>query len=223
MSAHPPQRAARAEPSRALTTTGVVAVLRAPDADRYLPVARTLAGAGVLAIELTLTTPGTIRVLPELIRALPGEAEVGVGTVLTPDDARAALEAGAAFLVTPNSNRSVIEVAAAAGTPVYPGAFTPTEVASNWAAGAAAVKLFPAATAGPEYIEHLHGPFPGIPLVPSGGIGIADIPDWIRAGAIAVSLGGPLIGDAFRGGDPAQLKLRARAALAAVEAGRSRP
>jgi 2-dehydro-3-deoxyphosphogluconate aldolase/(4S)-4-hydroxy-2-oxoglutarate aldolase len=207
---------ARNVPSTALLETGVVAVLRAPAADAYLPVVRALVETGVLCIELTLTTPGTIDTLPDLLSALPAEAEVGVGTVLTVEDALAATRAGAAFLVAPGSDPAVIRAAVEGGTPIYPGAFTPSEVAANWAAGASAVKLFPASTVGPEFIGHLHGPFPGLPIVPSGGIALEQIPAWLDAGAIAVSLGGPLVGGAFRDGDMNALRARARAALRAV-------
>lgn len=211
----------RIDPSPALLESGVVAVLRAPTTDAYLPVVRTLVESGVVCIELTLTTPGTIQALPELLRALPENAELGVGTVLDVADATAALDAGARFLVSPNSSPDVIAVAVRRGIPFYPGAMTPTEVEQNWASGAAAVKLFPASTVGPEYISHLHGPYPEIPIVPSGGIATTDIPAWIQHGAIAVSLGGPLVGDAFRGGSLSDLGRRASAALDAVSSARN--
>jgi 2-dehydro-3-deoxyphosphogluconate aldolase/(4S)-4-hydroxy-2-oxoglutarate aldolase len=105
--------------------------------------------------------------------------------------------------------------------PVYPGGLTPTELLAGWNAGATAVKLFPASTVGPGYIGQLRGPFPDIAVIPSGGIGIADVPGWIEAGALAVSLGGPLLQDAFAGGSPAGLVQRAREVSELVA--RSRP
>ena len=200
----------------ALTRTGVVAVLRAPEASAYEPVVRTLVESGVFCIELTLTTPGTIGILPTLRRSLSPEAEIGVGTILTDTAARAAIDAGARFLVTPNTNSGV--VAAARGIPVLAGAFTPSEAHANMAGGAAAVKLFPASVLGPSIVAHLHGPFPTMPLMPSGGVTLDDVPAWIEAGA--VSLGGPLVGDAFADGDLAALAARARRALDAVSAAR---
>ncbi|MGW7290989.1 hypothetical protein ACWGIB_01190 [Streptomyces xiamenensis] len=92
-----------------------------------------------------------------------------------------------------------------------------------WAAGAAAVKIFPAATVGPDYLRQLSGPFPGLSTMPSGGVGLDDIPGWIRAGAAAVSLGGPLLGDALRGGDTGALRERARRAIGQVAAARRSP
>ena len=202
----------------ALTRTEVVAVLRAPEASAYEPVVRTLVESGVFCIELTLTTPGTIEILPTLRRSLSPEAEIGVGTILTDTAARAAIDAGARFLVTPNTNSGVI--AAARGIPVLAGAFTPSEAHANMAGGAAAVKLFPATVLGPSIVAHLHGPFPTMPLMPSGGVTLDDVPAWIEAGAVAVSLGGPLVGDAFAGGDLSALAARARRALDAVSAAR---
>lgn len=129
----------RPSASDQLLPTGVIAVLRAPEAVAYRPVVQTLAEAGVVCVELTLTTPGTIDAIPGLRQALGPTVDIGVGTVLTVDDARAAVDAGATFLVTPNSNAVVMAMATDAGVPIYPGAMTPTEVRTNWAAGDAAV------------------------------------------------------------------------------------
>jgi 2-dehydro-3-deoxyphosphogluconate aldolase/(4S)-4-hydroxy-2-oxoglutarate aldolase len=97
-----------------------------------------------------------------------------------------------------------------AGVPIYPGGLTPTELWTGWEAGATAVKVFPASVVGPEYISALRGPFPDIEVVPSGGIGAVEAGEWIRAGAGAVSVGGPLIGDALRGGSLTELAQRCR-------------
>ena len=191
-------------------TPSVIAVLRAAHADRYAPVVNVLAENGVRAVELTMSTPGTLESLSSIRRTAPDGVEIGVGTVTTVDQARAALDVGADFLVTPTTNLDVIATAVRAGVPIYPGGFTPTELWNGWDAGATAVKLFPASVVGPEYIGHLRGPFPDIQVVPSGGVGIEDVPAWFAAGAAAVSLGGPLIGDALRGGDLGQLAERCR-------------
>ena len=205
----------RTSPSETLVATGVVAVLRAPKAELYRPVVDVLVAAGVRSIELTLTTPGTIRALPELIAAVP-DAEIGVGTVLRTDDARAALDAGAEFLVSPSTMPDIITLAESVGAPVYPGAMTPTEVHAAWEHGASAVKIFPASTLGPDYVRQLAGPLPDVLTLPSGGITLDAIPTWIRAGCIAVSLGGPLIGDAFAEGNLEALAHRARQAVHSV-------
>ncbi|YCK79982.1 bifunctional 4-hydroxy-2-oxoglutarate aldolase/2-dehydro-3-deoxy-phosphogluconate aldolase (plasmid) [Arthrobacter sp. D3-18] len=194
----------------------VIAVLRACHARDYVPVVAALGEAGIRSIELTLSTPGTLETFEALRAATDDAVEIGVGTVTSTVQTIAAIEAGADFLVTPVTDTAIVEAAVAAKIPIYPGGLTPTELHAGWAAGATAVKVFPAATVGPGYISQLQGPFPGIQVVPSGGIGIDDIGSWMKAGAVAVSLGGPLIGDAFKGGSLAALKDRARTAVQAA-------
>ncbi|AYG03636.1 bifunctional 4-hydroxy-2-oxoglutarate aldolase/2-dehydro-3-deoxy-phosphogluconate aldolase [Gryllotalpicola protaetiae] len=199
-----------------MCASGVVAVLRARDAAQYLPVVRALAAGGVRSIELTLTTAGAIEELPRLRAALGEQAEFGIGTVTSEADAAAAVDAGAEFIVTPNTDLAVIGLCVRRGVPVIPGGLTPSELFAGWKHGASAVKLFPASTVGPDYLGQLRGPFPGLPVVPSGGVGADDAAAWIDAGAVAVSVGGPLLQDAFRGGDLDALTERARRLVAAV-------
>ena len=200
----------RPAPSAILQANPVVAVLRAGHASEYAPVIAALAAGGVRSIELTLSTAGVFDLLPGLISEFGEQVEIGVGTVTTEAEAREALEAGAAFLVTPVTDVAIVRAAVESGTPVFPGGLTPTELLAGWRAGATAVKVFPASTVGPGYIAQLRGPFPDLQVIPSGGVAIEDAPAWIRAGAVAVSLGGPLIGDAFKGGDLGELTRRAK-------------
>lgn len=186
----------------------VIAVLRAPAVADLGPVVDTLLDSGLTAIELTLSTSGLLAALPTLVGRW-GSA-IGVGTITTVDDAHIAIEAGISFMVTPVSNADIVECANESQVPVFPGAMTPTEVLTMWNAGATAVKLFPAQTFGPTYGSHLRGPFADLQFVPSGGIGLDDVGDWLRAGAAAVSVGGPLIRDAFAGGSLGELAKRAR-------------
>jgi 2-dehydro-3-deoxyphosphogluconate aldolase/(4S)-4-hydroxy-2-oxoglutarate aldolase len=202
----------RSVPSALLRANPVIAVLRAAAATDYDPVVDTLAENGVRSIELTLTTPGTIDHLPALAARLGSAAEIGVGTVLTAEQAQRAIDAGAAYLVTPVTLPDVIAVAVRGGVPVFPGGLTPGELFAGWQAGATAVKVFPAETVGAKYGAHLRGPFPELQFVPSGGVALDDIPAWLQAGALAVSLGGPLVGDAFKGGSLTALGERARRA-----------
>ena len=199
----------RPAPSSILLENPVVAVLRARHADEYAPVIYALAEGGVRSIELTLSTAGVFDLLPALIRDFGDDVEIGVDTITTTAEAEQALDSGARFLVTPVTDSDIVRAAVARGVPVFPGGLTPTELLSGWRAGATAVKVFPASTVGPGYISQLRGPFPEIQVIPSGGVGIDDAAAWISAGAMAVSLGGPLLGDAFRGGDLGQLKARA--------------
>jgi 2-dehydro-3-deoxyphosphogluconate aldolase/(4S)-4-hydroxy-2-oxoglutarate aldolase len=207
----------RIAPSAVLLRTRVVAVLRAQHANEYAPVVDALIRGGVLSVELTLSTAGVFEELPRLRERFGDDAELGVGTVTTAAEAEAALDAGAAYLVTPITDVPVIEIATRRGVPVFPGGFTPTELYRGWSAGATAVKVFPASKLGPGYVSDLRGPFPAIQVIPSGGVGIADAAAWIEAGAIAVSLGGPLVGDAFRGGDLEALTQRAEAVRRVVD------
>ncbi|HEX2247304.1 MAG TPA: bifunctional 4-hydroxy-2-oxoglutarate aldolase/2-dehydro-3-deoxy-phosphogluconate aldolase, partial [Arthrobacter sp.] len=176
-----------------------------------------LIGGGVRSIELTLSTDGVFEQLPALAASFGTDAEIGVGTITDVAEAQQAMDQGAQYLVTPAMNLDVVEAAVRRGVQVFPGGLTPTELLSGWKAGATAVKLFPASTVGPGYIGQLRGPFPDIQIIPSGGVGIEDAPAWIAAGALAVSLGGPLLKDAFDGGDLTQLTERARRVSSLVQ------
>jgi 2-dehydro-3-deoxyphosphogluconate aldolase/(4S)-4-hydroxy-2-oxoglutarate aldolase len=205
-----------------LRETGVAAILRADHPDHLDAVARELAAAGITCLELTLTTPGALDALARLRSDLDTAVALGMGSVLDAGQAWAALDAGSEFLVSPGVCEEVARAAGARGVPCYPGAFTPTEVLAAWRLGAPAVKLFPAATGGPSHLRDIRGPLPNIPLMPTGGVALEQVADYIAAGAAAVGLGGPLIGDALDGGSTALLRQRARAALDAVAEGRAR-
>jgi 2-dehydro-3-deoxyphosphogluconate aldolase/(4S)-4-hydroxy-2-oxoglutarate aldolase len=212
----------RPAPSSILRQTGVVAVLRARHAAEYAPVIEALRHGGVLSIELTLSTPGVFDELPRLREQFADSLEIGVGTVTTAGEAETALDLGAAYIVTPVTDPDVIAACTRRGVPVYPGGLTPTELHIGWKLGATAVKVFPASTVGAGYVSQLRGPFPDIQVIPSGGVDIDDVPGWINAGALAVSLGGPLLGDAFKGGDLQELTARARRVRALVDSARGR-
>ncbi|MEV5986450.1 bifunctional 4-hydroxy-2-oxoglutarate aldolase/2-dehydro-3-deoxy-phosphogluconate aldolase [Streptomyces sp. NPDC052051] len=196
--------------SSTLLETRVIAVLRAADARYLRPAAEVLAEEGVRSMEVTLTTAGGVAAIAELAAALGEDAEVGAGTVLSVPDLDAVIEAGARYVVTPHTDPELIRAAVARGVPIVPGGLTPTELHTGRAAGASAVKLFPASAVGPGYVRDLHGPFPALPVIPSGGVDRATCGDWIRVGCPAVSMGGPLLGDALKGGDLGELRERAR-------------
>ncbi|AYY15383.1 bifunctional 4-hydroxy-2-oxoglutarate aldolase/2-dehydro-3-deoxy-phosphogluconate aldolase [Actinobacteria bacterium YIM 96077] len=207
-------------PTPQLRQTGVMAILRAPSAARFGEICRVLVDSGVTCLEITLTSPDAIESIKAVRADLPDHVEVGAGTVTTAEQARTAVEAGVDFLVSPSAELDVVRVARTAGIPSYPGALTPTEIHAAWRAGASAVKVFPASTVGPSYFKDVAGPFPDIRLMPTGGVSIDSIGDWIRAGAVGVGLGGPLQGDAAEGGDLDALAERARRALDAVRTAR---
>ncbi|MEJ1154554.1 bifunctional 4-hydroxy-2-oxoglutarate aldolase/2-dehydro-3-deoxy-phosphogluconate aldolase [Microbacterium marmarense] len=206
-------------PSR-LRQMPIVAVLRADRAQAYDDVVEVLIEEGVVSIELTLTTPDTLARVPLLREIASDRADIGIGTITSVEQAAAAIDAGADYLVTPITDASIIEKAIHAEVPIFPGAMTPTEVNIAWRAGATAVKLFPAGTIGAAFGSHLRGPFPDLEFVPSGGIGNEEVGPWLRAGAAAVSLGSPLIGDALRGGSIDELRARIRRTIGVVDQAR---
>lgn len=212
-----PDPAARVPVGAQLAATRIVAILRAENADRAEAVVDVLVEAGVRSLELTLTTKGALDVVERLAARVPSDVEVGVGTVLAAQEVDRSVDAGATFVVSPSVDTEVIAAARRRGVASYPGAFTPTEISTAWTAGASAVKLFPAGSLGPGYLKAVRGPLPDIPVVPTGGIDTAAVGDWLAAGALAVGMGGPLIGDALSAdGDLHALAERATAAIAAA-------
>jgi 2-dehydro-3-deoxyphosphogluconate aldolase/(4S)-4-hydroxy-2-oxoglutarate aldolase len=203
-----------------LQESGVVAILRGAG-DRHLEaVSRTLGEAGVTCLELTLTTPGAVQALERVRAELDPGVALGMGSVIDADQAAGCLEAGADFLVCPGVCPEVAVYAGEHGVACYPGGWTPTELLQAWGLGAPAVKLFPAASGGPRHLKDVRAPLPQIPLVPTGGVALDQIAQYIAAGAAAVGLGSPLLGDALDGGSLSALRERARVALEAVQTGR---
>lgn len=193
----------------------VIAIGRGlPRAD-VLAVARALRDAGIHAFEVTLNRPEALDQIADLTAAFdPDELLVGAGTILDAGAGAQAVAAGARFLVSPHTDTRLVEWAASRGLPAFPGAFTPTEIHAAWRAGAAAVKLFPASAVGPTFVREFRGPFGDIPLVPTGGITLETAAAYIRAGALAVGVGGWLTAS----GDPIVVRDRAAALVAAVGA-----
>ena len=202
--------------SERLSSSKVIAVLRAPHVSALAPVCDVLVDEGILSLELTLTTPGLLDALPDLVGRYATTADVGVGTVLTESEAQRAMDSGAQYLVTPTMNLPVIKLAVERQIAVFPGGLTPTELAGGWAVGATAVKIFPAQTVGASYLKHLRGPFPDLEAIPSGGVDLDATREWLDAGAAAVSIGGPLLGDSLKGGDLTALRERCRAVRAVI-------
>ncbi|MBU6531365.1 bifunctional 4-hydroxy-2-oxoglutarate aldolase/2-dehydro-3-deoxy-phosphogluconate aldolase [Streptomyces mayonensis] len=205
----------------ALAAHRLVAIVRGTDPDAALRTVLTLADEGVELVEVSLTGADALEVVARARAALGPGRPLGAGTILTADDARAAHRAGADFAVTPGLGEGVRE-ARALGMPVLAGVMTPTDVIAARTLGATALKIFPAAQAGgPAYVKALRGPFPDEPLVPVGGVDEAAARAHLAAGATAVGVGSPLVGDAADGGDLDALRTRARAFRAAVREARS--
>ena len=209
-------------PGPALVVSRVLAVVRGTEGRHTPAVLDTLAEAGIRCLEVTMNTPGALDELRAARDRLPGDVELGGGTVLTADQVDAVADMGGSFVVAPDARPDVADRARARGLGYYPGALTPTEVAAAWQRGASAVKLFPASLGGPRYLRELRGPFREVPLLPTGGVGIDDADSYLRAGALAVGVGSGLLGDALDGGSLAALRERALRLLASVaEASRS--
>lgn len=207
----------RLHPGTGVLDTRIVAIVRDRTGTHLRAVCDTLLEAGVSVLEVTTNTPGAAQVVADLVAA--GATEVGMGTVRTVDHVRMAADAGASFIVTPTVSLPVGAAAAAAGLRWYPGAATPTEIETAWTAGATAVKVFPAGVlGGVRFIREVRAPLDDVPLIPTGGVRVEDIADYLAAGALAVGMGSPLLGDAVATGDLRGLRARATAALAAVRA-----
>ena len=201
-----------------LKTEKVVAIIRTDSADGLLDCAKALAAGGLTAIELTMTTPGALKMLERASAEMP-EFLFGLGTVLDAETARAGILAGAKFVVTPALRTEVVECCRRYSVPVFPGALTPTEILTAWEAGADAVKIFPAEFFGPGYIKSVKAPFPQIELVPTGGVTPETIGAFLQAGAFATAAGSALVdGKALKEKNWAAITAKAKAFVAAVAA-----
>jgi 2-dehydro-3-deoxyphosphogluconate aldolase/(4S)-4-hydroxy-2-oxoglutarate aldolase len=178
---------------RLILDTGVVAIMRAKSPDQLLSAADAVYAGGVQAIEVTMTTPGALDVISQATSKLSSEVLFGVGSVLDPETARAAILAGAQFVVCPTLNTKTVEICKRYSVPVVPGAFTPTEILTAWDSGADAVKVFPSSLGGPAYIKAVKAPLPQIRLMAVGGVNLKTAADFFRAGVDAVGVGSDMV------------------------------
>jgi 2-dehydro-3-deoxyphosphogluconate aldolase / (4S)-4-hydroxy-2-oxoglutarate aldolase len=208
----------------AIRRAGVVAVLRAPSAEAGVLAAEALLAGGVTGIEVTYSTPDVPSVLATLADRHGDRMVLGAGTLLAPAQAAPAVEAGASFLVSPGVDDEVIASMRTTGAAVLAGALTPTEVMRAMRLGVHAVKVFPGSLVGPGYLRALRGPFPDVPLVPTGGVAADNLADWLAAGALAVGAGGELApAAAIAEGRWDELTERAKRFTAALAAARPAP
>lgn len=194
--AHPEARRSwtKAEVLARIERTGVIAVIRAGSVDEARRLVRAVRDGGIDVVEVTFTVPGAPDLIRELASDAGGALVVGAGTVLTADQAHEALDAGAGFIVSPGLSVEVVRVAIASGVAVIPGCMTVTEILAALEAGADAVKLFPAGVLGPGFVRAVRGPLPRVKLIPTGGVGPHNAAEWLRAGCLAVGVGGELTG-----------------------------
>jgi 2-dehydro-3-deoxyphosphogluconate aldolase / (4S)-4-hydroxy-2-oxoglutarate aldolase len=196
----------------------VVALIRADSPDGLLDCAKALAEGGLTSIELTMTTPGAIRMLEKASAELP-DFLFGLGTVLDAETARVGILAGAKFIVTPALRPDVITLCRRYSVPIFCGAFTPTEILNAWEAGADAAKVFPAEFFGPSYIKSVKAPLPHVDLVPTGGVNADNVGDFLKAGATATAAGSSLVdAKTLQEKNWAAITAKAKAFVAAVAA-----
>jgi 2-dehydro-3-deoxyphosphogluconate aldolase/(4S)-4-hydroxy-2-oxoglutarate aldolase len=178
---------------RRVLDSGLVAVVRSPDASQLVEVARALVDGGIDVVEITMTVPGALEVVRKVHVALGDRLLLGAGTILDPETARAALLAGAEFLVAPTLNLDVIRLCNRYDKLVMPGAFTPTEILAAWEAGADIIKVFPADVVGPAFFKAMRGPLPQVRLMPTGGVDLTTAGPFLCAGACCLGVGSQLV------------------------------
>ncbi|NQW78906.1 MAG: bifunctional 4-hydroxy-2-oxoglutarate aldolase/2-dehydro-3-deoxy-phosphogluconate aldolase [Chitinophagaceae bacterium] len=172
-----------------LPIVGIVRNMKANDFERILPL---YIQAGFSTIEVTMNTVGAEAMIKKAKSDFGNSIHIGAGTVCNMNDLQKALEVGADFIVTPIVNKDVIEKCVSSNIPIFPGAFSPTEIYTAWSLGASMVKVFPISQLGPAYIQSIKAPFPQIKLMPTGGVGLEDIKSYKEAGASAFGIGSPM-------------------------------
>jgi 2-dehydro-3-deoxyphosphogluconate aldolase/(4S)-4-hydroxy-2-oxoglutarate aldolase len=198
---------------------GIVPVVRASSPAEACLAADAVRQGGIPIVEITMTVPGAIEVIRELVKNCGSEVLVGVGTVLNADAARRCIDAGAEFLVSPGLNLQTVAFAAREGKLIMAGALTPTEVMAAWDAGADIIKVFPCGqVGGSKYIKALKGPFPQIPFIPTGGVNLNTAAEFLEAGCVALGIGGELVqAEALKANKPEIIVENARKFLAIVK------
>ena len=201
--------------------SGVIAIMRAQSSDQLLQAADAIQAGGVQAIEVTMTTPGALKVIAEARKRYGAELLFGAGSVLDPETGRAAILAGAQFMVAPTLNLRLIELCRRCSIPVMPAANTPTDALPAWEAGADIVKISPAEVGGPAYLKATRPPLPQLKLCPVGGVDLDTAADFIKSGAACLGVGSALINQKLLdSGDFAELTRRAVRFREEVDKGR---
>ena len=201
---------------------GVVPVVRAAGVEEAGQAVDAILAGGIPVVEITMTVPGAVGVIRDVVRQFGSKVLVGAGTVITREQAEACLEAGAQFLVSPGLSIAMVRMARERNTLAIPGALTPTEVMAATAEGASVIKIFPCGSVGgPKYLKALRGPFPKLKIIPTGGVSVANAAEYIAAGAFAVGVGSDLVDTAaLRQGKPEKIVAAARELVAAVQMAR---
>jgi len=185
---------------RKVIESGLVAIVRTNSSDQAARIAEACARGGAAAIEITFTVPGATAVIEDLAKKYAsGEILIGAGTVLDPETARLAILAGAQYIVGPSVSPETARLCNRYQIPYMPGAATMREIVEAMECGADIVKLFPGETLGPAFVKAVKGPLPQASLMPTGGVAVENVAEWIKAGAVAVGVGGSLTAGAQSG------------------------
>lgn len=206
-----------------IASEGVVAVLRAPSLDEVIRMAEEAIRGGIRIIEVTMTVPHALRAIEQLAMKYAQHSNgvvIGAGTVLDPETARAAMLSGAAFIVGPALHQPTIELCNRYRVPIMPGVMTIREIQTALELGVDIVKLFPGQLFSPAMIRAIHGPLPQANIMPTGGVSLANIGEWVQAGAIAVGIGSDLTAEAVRSGNYALIAEKAAEYVEALRAAR---
>jgi 2-dehydro-3-deoxyphosphogluconate aldolase / (4S)-4-hydroxy-2-oxoglutarate aldolase len=200
------------ECAKRIVEIGIIPVVRASSSKQALRAVEAVCAGGISVIEITMTVPGALDAISQLVKGIGAEVLIGAGTVLDPETAQSCIDAGAEFIVSPGFDLSTVKLANNAGKLMMAGALTPTEVIAAWRAGSDFVKIFPcSAVGGPNYIKALKAPLPQVPMVPTGGVNLRTAADFLQAGAAALGVGGDLISQAaLNSGDSESISQMAR-------------
>ena len=210
------------EAAQRIGEIGVVPVVRAAGVEEARQAVDAILAGGIPVVEITMTVPGAVAVIRDMVRQFGSKVLVGAGTVVTREQAEACLEAGAQFLVSPGLSIAMVRMARERNTLAVPGALTPTEVMAATDGGASVIKIFPCGSVGgAKYLKALRGPFPNLKVIPTGGVSVANAAEYIAAGAFAVGVGSDLVDTAaLRQGKPEKIVAAARELVAAVQMAR---
>ncbi len=171
----------------------LVSIVRLEDPVDMDPTVDALLEGGVKVIEVTMTIPGLLDYVPDLVKRVGSEMVFGIGSVLNKEMARQAADAGASFIVSPIMKKEIIDAAHESGCAVSVGAYPPTEIQTAWELGSDVVKVFPADTLGPGYIKGVRAPMPHLKLLPTGGVSVDNVGEWLGAGSFALGVGSALV------------------------------
>jgi 2-dehydro-3-deoxyphosphogluconate aldolase/(4S)-4-hydroxy-2-oxoglutarate aldolase len=182
----------KAEVLEKVKELGLLAVIRGPSPELTVKMVDALVAGGVLGIEITYSTPNAEEVVRTLSSQYGDRILLGMGTLTRPEQAAQAKQAGAHFLVSPICEPELVKSMLASGLLCMAGALSPTEVFQAYSLGVDVIKIFPGSLGGPAYVKALKGPFPYIPMMPTGGVSAGNVVEWFKAGVVAVGAGSEL-------------------------------